>query len=654
VKNNDGTVLLDGAIRDITKQKEAEQQLNESRTFLDNVMRTVAAPIFVKDSKLNWVMFNDAFCWFMGKKRVELLGKSEINFFNEEDYKKSRKIDNQVLRTGDILLSRDTIRINKNSIKHLLTVKSRFVNDRGEKFLIGFITDITEIRKREEEINKLNANLLGVMESTHESIYAIDRNYNYVAFNKNHARMAKLIYGHAISIGANSVEYVKGAPEYKWLLTEIKRAFKGEHFASEQKVDQQRYTNRYIQTTYNPIFDTKNNVTGVAIFVRDITDMKLAQEAIHQTNATLSGVIASTKDRIFAVDTKFRYIMFNRAHATTMKHLTGRDIQNGDDLIKLLPKGTLPHAKKQLQKAMGGTPATVEFTLLDQFLEASVNPIKDNKGKVIGATMFVRDMTHRKKTEQKLKLLNEELTAQNGRLASQEEELRTALDELSERNFELDQLMYKTSHDLRSPLSSILGLVNLAHMDTEPENQSVYLNKIEDRIKKLDEFIRSMLNYARVNRSEIVLEKIDLKTLIQNCVNELENLENFASVKVKTKIVSENVDFNSDPLLIKIIFSNIISNAYKYYNPHVESHLNITVKVNPLVIKVTLKDNGIGIEKEYVPKIFDMFFRATERSQGSGLGMYIVKQAVEKLKGTIEVKSIFGKGTTISLTLPNN
>jgi signal transduction histidine kinase len=191
-------------------------------------------------------------------------------------------------------------------------------------------------------------------------------------------------------------------------------------------------------------------------------------------------------------------------------------------------------------------------------------------------------------------------------------------------------------------------------MDTEPENQSVYLNKIEDRIKKLDEFIRSMLNYARVNRSEIVLEKIDLKTLIQNCVNELENLENFASVKVKTKIVSENVDFNSDPLLIKIIFSNIISNAYKYYNPHVESHLNITVKVNPLVIKVTLKDNGIGIEKEYVPKIFDMFFRATERSQGSGLGMYIVKQAVEKLKGTIEVKSIFGKGTTISLTLPNN
>jgi len=654
IKDKNGQFLMDGALRDITKQKEAEKKLNESRTFLDNVMRTVAAPIYVKDNKLQWVMFNDAFCWFMGKKRVELLGKSEADFFSDEDFKKSRRMDHQVLRTGDIMLSRDTIHVNKSLVKHVLTVKSRFINDQKEKFLIGFITDITEIREREEEINKLNANLLGVLESTHESIYSIDRDFNYVAYNKNHARMSKLIYGATISIGSSCIDYIKGTPEYRWLQSELKRALRGEHFVSEQKVDGLRYSNRFIQTTYNPVFDRKNHVTGVAVFVRDVTDLKLAQTAINQTNATLSGVIESTKDRIFAVDTGFKYLMFNRGHALTMKRIAGREIQKGDSIIKFLPKALLPQAKKQLRKAMQGTPSTLEFSLLNQFLEASVNPIKDNRGNIIGATMFVRDMTHRKKTEEKLRLLNEELTGQNWRLAAQEEELRSTLEELSERNFELDQLMYKTSHDLRSPLSSILGLVNLAYIDKEPENQMKYLGKIEGRIKKLDEFIRSMLDYARVNRSEIVLENINLKALIENCVHELEYLENFTSVEIKTEIKTGKVTFISDPLLVKIIFSNIISNAYKYYNPGVKSYLLIRVKVNPLNVQIILKDNGIGIEKEYVTKVFEMFYRATEKSQGSGLGMYIVKQAVEKLKGSIQVTSTFGKGTTFKIMLPNN
>src|SRR5690606_25205204 len=101
--------------------------------------------------------------------------------------------------------------------------------------------------------------------------------------------------------------------------------------------------------------------------------------------------------------------------------------------------------------------------------------------------------------------------------AAQEEELKATLEELSERNFELDQIMYKTSHDLRSPLSSILGLVNLARMDTEG-SQRDYLEKIEGRIKKLDEFIKSMLNYARVSRDETGYEEVDLEAVTRECI----------------------------------------------------------------------------------------------------------------------------------------
>jgi PAS domain S-box-containing protein len=519
-----------GSVQDITRQKQAEKQLNESRNFLDNVMRTVAAPIFVKDSKHRHVMFNDAFCWFTDLSRRQLLGKTDYDFFSKEDCDGYWKVDSQVLRTGKVVLNHEKITLQDGKTKHMLTIKSRYVNDEGEKFVIGFITDISEITKHEEEINAVNANLMGVMESTQESIYAIDTKLCYIAFNKNHARIAKLIYGASIQPGGSSVEYLKGTDDEKWVTAELKRALKGENFVSEQHINQTRYKDKYIETTYNPIFNTKNEVTGVAVFVRDIT--------------------------------------------------------------------------------------------------------------------------HRKKSEEKLKILNDDLASQNWKLAAQEEDLKSTLEELSERNFELDQLMYKTSHDLRSPLSSILGLVNLANLD--PNNQLTYLNKIESRIKKLDEFIRSMLNYARVSRGEIYFERINLRELIQDCIRELDHLENFNSVKTEVQITHENHVFKSDPLRMRIIIGNIISNAFKYYNPEVKSKLKIEANLNPMFVEILIHDNGIGIKREHLKKIFDMFYRATEKSQGSGLGMYIVKQAIDKLKGNILVKSTFGKGTIIKIVVPNN
>jgi signal transduction histidine kinase len=198
-----------------------------------------------------------------------------------------------------------------------------------------------------------------------------------------------------------------------------------------------------------------------------------------------------------------------------------------------------------------------------------------------------------------------------------------------------------------------MGLVNLARMDKSEENQEDYLTKIEDRIKKLDEFIRSMLDYARVNRIEVSCEKIDLKAVALNCIQQLEYLENFHAVKTTIKTNRGNTFITTDPLRITIIFSNIISNAYKYYNPETDSHLKIKIDVRKDHTEILFDDNGIGIKPEYVDKIFNMFYRATERSQGSGLGMYIVQQAVEKLAGEIAISSEYTQGTKILIRLPN-
>lgn len=365
-------------------------------------------------------------------------------------------------------------------------------------------------------------------------------------------------------------------------------------------------------------------------------------------------VLDSAKDQILALDADKRYVVFNQAHANLMRALSGKDIQVGDKMLDVIPRELVPLARRELRKSFATDRHQSEITLPNKMiLKTSSYIIRDENDRIAGVAIFSEDISERKKTELKLKALNEELTFQNWQLAAREEDLRMAMDQLSERNFELDQLMYKTSHDLRSPLSSILGLVNLANLDPNPANLAQYLKKIEGRIKKLDEFISSMVNYARVNRGEITVGEIDLERMVKAAIHELEYLDNFQAVKTSIVVNNGSIPFRNDHFLMNIIIGNVISNAYKYYNPEVDSYLRITIDIRESQATLEFADNGIGIRKEHQDKIFDMFYRATDRSQGSGLGMYIVRQAIEKVEGVISVKSTYGSGTSIRIAVPN-
>lgn len=245
---------------------------------------------------------------------------------------------------------------------------------------------------------------------------------------------------------------------------------------------------------------------------------------------------------------------------------------------------------------------------------------------------------------------------QENNLSLQENQahLEEILAELSNRNYELDQLVYKISHDLRAPLSSILGLVNIYKIEDVAEKRDSYVSLIENRINKLDGFVKSMLNYAKANRSEIVPEHIDFQYLIDTCLEDFEYLESFSKINVIPDITYSTEVFKSDALRMKIIFNNIISNAFKYYNPHTQqAYLKINIQVNAQEAHILFEDNGIGISEEYLERVFDMFFRGTSKSEGAGLGMYIVKQTIDRMGGSVSLASAIGRGTTFEIKLPN-
>ena len=230
--------------------------------------------------------------------------------------------------------------------------------------------------------------------------------------------------------------------------------------------------------------------------------------------------------------------------------------------------------------------------------------------------------------------------------------LEHTLRELHEKNFELDQFVYKTSHDLRSPLSTILGLVDILKGESDEAARRQYVDLIANRVHKLDRFIRSMLDYSRNTRTATSREAIDLAALVQECYADLEYMKHFGRLRLTLRVGEGR--FCSDLFRLKIIFSNLISNAIKYQDFNkAQSWLDIAVEITPAHAVIHCADNGVGIDPAYQAKIFDMFFRAAEQSDGSGLGLYIVKQAVAVLYGSIGMQSQVGGGTQFTITLPN-
>lgn len=225
-------------------------------------------------------------------------------------------------------------------------------------------------------------------------------------------------------------------------------------------------------------------------------------------------------------------------------------------------------------------------------------------------------------------------------------------DELKIRNAELDNFVYKVSHDLRAPLSSILGLVNLARLPGNTDNPLDYIDIIGGKVEHLDHFIGDVLSHSKNLKMEVTISKVDFSHVIERTFNDLNYLEGATEIRRAVKI--EGIDFYSDPWRISEIFRNLISNAIKYRQTSgVHSEVDIRVHVDHLRAEINFTDNGIGIDEANLNKIFEMFYRATEQSDGSGIGLYIVKNAVDKLGGQINVSSRPLQGTRFNIILPN-
>jgi signal transduction histidine kinase len=242
------------------------------------------------------------------------------------------------------------------------------------------------------------------------------------------------------------------------------------------------------------------------------------------------------------------------------------------------------------------------------------------------------------------------------RYYTQSNQLEDKVNELTIAYKELDNFAYSVSHDLKGPLMSIMGAMNIVNQ-TENKNEphvQTMLHLIEKASEQLSEFIENMHIYYKNNRGQLRIEKVNLDEIKEEllAIHKLKCLQE--NIALNLTITNNSPLFSTDVTKLKVILNNLLSNALKYQRA---SELNKRVDLNILVdgeyMEIVISDNGIGIEEQYLKNIFNLFFRATTEVGGSGFGLYNVKEIVTTLGGTIEVASQINQGSTFNVKLPS-
>jgi signal transduction histidine kinase len=206
---------------------------------------------------------------------------------------------------------------------------------------------------------------------------------------------------------------------------------------------------------------------------------------------------------------------------------------------------------------------------------------------------------------------------------------------------------------LRAPLSSLLGLINISKLAVKPEELKLHLEMMEGRVIHLDSFIKEIINYSRNSRLQVQTDNVNLLTLITDVMDSLRFSEHASHIKIEI-LVSSDLQIIADANRLKVVLTNLISNSIRYAdfakkNPFIQIEALGTENETRIIVT----DNGQGIAKEHLDRIFDMFYRASENSKGSGLGLYIVMETLTRLGGSIETTSEPGSGSAFTIILPN-
>ncbi len=259
------------------------------------------------------------------------------------------------------------------------------------------------------------------------------------------------------------------------------------------------------------------------------------------------------------------------------------------------------------------------------------------------AVKFRRQKSWLKEVNKRLKVMQLDLTNSLNEL-----NLRKA--QIEDHNNELELFVYKASHDIKGPLRSIMGLTQIGLHDVKDDTAQEYFGHIHKSTKRLDNLLADLLRLTKAKQAEVEKEQINLPVMVEDIIQSFKNIRYFDRVKIRVDI-QEDISFESDEKMLYSVIQNFVENGIKYCDPAKEEPiLEISIRQEQGETIFQFRDNGLGVDAEHLPKIFDMFYKIDPNSDGTGLGLHIVKVTIEKLGGTLKVNSRKGGGSLFTIT----
>ena len=353
----------------------------------------------------------------------------------------------------------------------------------------------------------------------------------------------------------------------------------------------------------------------------------------------LVAILENSQRAIWSIDRDYSIITANSNFNKFILLMKNHNPEVGESCLVVMDNVILTRKewKSRIDKVFKNKKITEELTVKlgdnIHYFELSIYPMLNNSKEVIGAVFFGKDISKRKNSAQILISKNEELT---------------------KANTELDKLVYRASHDLKAPLMSVLGLINITELEFKDKiSNTKNFELMRTSIKRLDGFIKDMIDLSRNSRLAVTPSEINFNKTIDDIIKSLHYYQNANFIKIN-KVIKLTKGFYTDVKRLEIVINNLLSNAIKYHtSEHVNPYVNIIIKEFENGIIINIEDNGKGIAQEHLNKIFDMFYRADNSSEGSGIGLYIVRETVQKMGGQIKVSSLQGVGTKFEIRLPN-
>lgn len=548
--------------------------------------------------------------------------RKDPDYFSEETFGLS-ELAVPIIHQGDLLGVLDS----EHSELGFFTEDYRRTFETCASLLAMKLVEARTLRELQEQ----KSMLYQILESPKDiHFFSIDKNFCYKYFNSKHRESMKELWGSSIKVGDCILDKIANEADKELAKKHFQKAFNGEDFVLTQSYGSK---NRYWEDIFTPHFSTDGTIEGASVFTREVSDIIADRQKLQESEKLLASIHENIPSGLFrtTIDEKITYVNSSMLglfgyNEEEIKSLRMQDLFVDDfaynKWIEVLEKKQSSHGFEAMLKRKSGE----SFMAL---INSSCWTNPEGIVQLDGAISDLSELHHAKI------------------------ELESNNHQLQKINAELDHIVYRTSHDMRSPVASMLGLMELIEIPEGTENAQ-YLSMLHKQILRLDGIIYDIVNYRKIGTISITPEPLDIETLIKTVLQDLAYMDDCKNIKKSLDVNNPyNLPFISDRFNLEIILNNLVSNAIKYSDgKKPQQVIGIRVNIDRDFMTLEIEDNGIGISEEYHDKIFDMFFRATNSKNGTGLGLFILKEAIAKLKGRIWFSSQIGDGTTFSVRVP--